>query len=160
MIDQNRRQRRQLQLLHIRVRAFAGVGDEAVDPRCDNSESIREQAASARAELEHGIGMVTTALRFKCGKGDTFKSRRVQFFRREQSYELKKNHSPWLRSSMRFRSLDGDGADERAWWFDGTNGNARRVRATFDGTHANAPRSDDEFTLGLPPLWQRKLQSK
>ena len=34
--------------------------------------------------------MVTTALRFKCGKGDTFKSRRVQFLREEESYELKK----------------------------------------------------------------------
>jgi len=27
-----------------------------------------------RAELEHSIGMVTTALPSKCGKGDTFKS--------------------------------------------------------------------------------------
>jgi len=31
------------------------------------------------------IGIVTTALPFKCGKSDTFKSRRVQFFRKEQS---------------------------------------------------------------------------
>jgi hypothetical protein len=33
------------------------------------------------------------------------------FLEREQSYELEKNHSPWLRSGMRFRSLDCDGAD-------------------------------------------------
>src|SRR5206468_6304920 len=104
--------------------------------------------------------MVTTALRFKCGKGDTFKSRRVQFFRKEQSYELEKNHSPWLRSSMRFRSLECDGADERARWFDGTDGNARRCHATFDGTDANAARPHDEFTLGPSTLWRPKLQSK
>ena len=61
---------------------------------------------------------------------------------------------------MRFRSLDRDGADERARWFDGTDGNARRRRATFVGTDANAPRSHDEFTLGLPTLWRPKLQSK
>jgi hypothetical protein len=33
--------------LHIRIRAFAIFGDEAVDARRDNSESIREQAAAA-----------------------------------------------------------------------------------------------------------------
>jgi hypothetical protein len=80
--------------------------DEAVDPRRHNGQPYR-------AELQQGIGMVTTALRFKCGKGDTFKSRRVQFLEREQSYELEKNHSSWLHSSMRFRNLDCDGADER-----------------------------------------------
>jgi hypothetical protein len=53
--------------LHIRVRAFAMFGDEAVDPRGDNGQRYR-------AKLEHRIGMVTTALPFKCGKGDTFKS--------------------------------------------------------------------------------------
>src|SRR5207247_10020661 len=83
-----------------------------------NSSTSHHKAIS----LWHRIGMVTTALRFKCGKGDTFKSRRVQFFRKEQSYELEKNHSPWLRSSMRFRSLECDGADERARWVDGTDG--------------------------------------
>ena len=61
---------------------------------------------------------------------------------------------------MRFRGLDCDGADERARWFDVPDGNARRWHATFDGTHANATRLDDEFTLGLPPLWQPRLQSK
>jgi hypothetical protein len=82
------------------------------------------------------------------------------FLEREQSYELEKNHSPWLGNSMRFRSLDCDGADERARWFGGTDGNARRWNATFDGTDANAPRSHDEFTLRLPTLWQPRLQSK
>jgi hypothetical protein len=62
-------------LFHVRVRAFAVFGDETVDPRGDNGQRYR-------AELDHSIGMVTTALRFKCGKGDTFKSRRVQFFRK------------------------------------------------------------------------------
>jgi len=75
---------------------------------------------------------------------------------------------------MRFGSVDCDGADERARWFDapngnarpsdvtfdGTDGNARRFHVTFDGTHANAPRSHDEFTIGLPTLWQPRLQSK
>ena len=75
---------------------------------------------------------------------------------------------------MRFRSIDCDRADERARWFDasngnarpsnvtfdGTDGNARRFHAAFDGTHANAPRSHDEFTIGLPTLWQPRLQSK
>ena len=89
---------------------------------------------------------------------------------------------------MRFRSIDCDGADERARWFDapngnarpsdvtfdgtdgnarpshvtfdGRDGNARRFHATFDGTHANATRSHDEFTIGLPALWQPRLQSK
>jgi hypothetical protein len=42
-------------------------GDEAVDPRGDNGQRYR-------AELEHSIVAVTTALPFKCGKGDTFKS--------------------------------------------------------------------------------------
>src|SRR5438477_8181275 len=82
------------------------------------------------------------------------------FLEREQSYELEKNYSPWLRSSMRFRSIDCDGADERARWFDAPNGNARPSDVTFDGTHANAPRSNDEFTIGLPTLWQPRLQSK
>src|SRR5947207_2611195 len=45
-------------------------------------------------------------------------------------------------------------------WFDAPNGNARRSDVTFDGTHANAPRSHDEFTLRLPTLWQPRLQSK
>src|SRR5881392_4070122 len=85
---------------------------------------------------------------------------------REQSYELEKNHSPWLRSSMRFRSIDCDGADERARWFDAPDGNAQRFHATFDardgnarrfhatthGTHANSRRYHDEFTIGLPAL--------
>src|SRR6476620_10033629 len=89
--------------------------------------------------------------------------------RKVQGYECEKIHSPWLRSSMRFRSLDCDG-DERAWWFHGRDGNARRFHAphgnarrfhaTFDGTRANAPRSDDEFTLALPTLWQSRFQSK
>ena len=61
---------------------------------------------------------------------------------------------------MRFGSLDCDGADERARWFDGKDGNARRFDVTFDGTDANAARFHDEFTLGLPRLWQPKLQSK
>ena len=82
------------------------------------------------------------------------------FLEREQSYELEKNHSPWLRSSMCFRSLDCDGADERPRWFDAPDGNARPSDVTFDGTDANAPRSHDEFTLGLPTLWQPRLQSK
>src|SRR5947208_12161666 len=82
------------------------------------------------------------------------------FLEREQSYELEKNHAPWLRSSMRFRSIDCDGADERPRWFDAPNGNARRFHASFYGTHANAPRSHDEFTIGLPTLWQPRLQSK
>jgi len=61
---------------------------------------------------------------------------------------------------MRFRSIDCDGADERARWFDASDGNARPSDVTFDGTHANAPRSHDEFTIGLPTLWQPRLQSK
>jgi hypothetical protein len=61
---------------------------------------------------------------------------------------------------MRFRRLDCDGADERARWFDASDGNAWRSDVTFDGTDANAPRSHDEFTLGLPTLWQPRLQSK
>ena len=61
---------------------------------------------------------------------------------------------------MRFRSLDCDGADERARWFDGTDGNARRFHATFDGTDANAPLPDDEFTVGRGTLQQSRLQSK
>jgi hypothetical protein len=48
-------------------KAFAVFSDEAVDPRGDNGHRYR-------AELEHGIVVVTTALPFKCGKGDTFKS--------------------------------------------------------------------------------------
>src|SRR5712671_1116331 len=59
---------------------------------------------------------------------------------------------------MRFRSIDCDGADERARWFDAPNGNARRSDVAFDGTHANAPRSHDEFTIGLPTLWHRRLR--
>ena len=82
------------------------------------------------------------------------------FLEREQSYELEKNHSSWLRSSMRFRSIDCDGADERARWFDAPNGNAQPSDVTFDGTHANAPRSNDEFTIELPTLWQPRLQPK
>ena len=62
---------------------------------------------------------------------------------------------------MRFRSLDYDGADERARWFDGRDGNARRWQATFDdGTDGDARRSHDAFTVGLPTLWQPRLQSK
>src|SRR5207249_11060425 len=53
--------------LHVRVRTFAAFGDEAVDPRGDSGQRYR-------AKLDHGIGMVTTALPSKCGKGDTFKS--------------------------------------------------------------------------------------
>ena len=44
----NRRQRRRLQLLHIRVRSFVAFGDEAVDPRRHNGQRYR-------AELEHSI---------------------------------------------------------------------------------------------------------
>ena len=43
----------------------------------DPISSIRAPVTTGnryRAELEHRIGMVTTALPFKCGKGDTFKS--------------------------------------------------------------------------------------
>jgi len=47
--------------------AFAAFGDETVNPRRHNGQRYP-------AELEHGIGVVTTALPFKCGKGDTFKS--------------------------------------------------------------------------------------
>ena len=72
---------------------------------------------------------------------------------------------------MCFHSLDCDGADERTRWFDGRDGDARRsdvaldgdarrFHAKFDGTDANAARSHDEFTLGLPTLWQPRLQSK
>ena len=41
--------------LRIRVRAFTVFGDETVDPRRDNSESIREQAAAvpSRARARH-----------------------------------------------------------------------------------------------------------
>ena len=53
--------------LHIRVRISATFSDKAVDPRRHNGQRYR-------AELEHGVGMVTTALPFKCGKSDTFKS--------------------------------------------------------------------------------------
>ena len=63
---------------------------------------------------------------------------------------------------MRFRSLDCDGADEGARQFDVPDGNARRFDATFgcpnayaprpnagfDGTDVNAPRANDEFSLG------------
>ena len=82
------------------------------------------------------------------------------FLEREESYELEKNHSSWLRSSMCFHSLDCDGADERARWFDVPGGNARPSHVTFDGADANASRSDDEFTLGLPTVWRPRLQSK
>ena len=86
---------------------------------------------------------------------------------------------------MCFRSLDCDGADERARWFDASDGNARRsdvafdgnarrchaafdapsgnarrFHAKFDGADANAARSDDEFTIGLPTLWRPKFQWK
>ena len=61
---------------HIRVRAFTAFGDEAVDPRRDNWQRYR-------AELEHSIGMVTTALPFKRGKGATFESSWFLLFRRE-----------------------------------------------------------------------------
>src|SRR6516162_6392358 len=93
-------------------------------------------------------------------------------FRKVQSYEREKIHSPWLRSSMRCRRLGCD-RDGRARWFDGRGrnawrrhgnarryGNARRFHATFDGGNANASRSDDEFTLGHAILWRAKLQSK
>ena len=65
---------------------------------------------------------------------------------------------------MRFRSLACDGADERRTRWDGNArrryGNARRFHATFDdGTNADAPRSHDEFTLGLQTPWQPRLQS-
>src|SRR6266705_1374460 len=109
----------------------------------------------------HRIGMVTTVLPFRMRQRRYFQNPDgFNFLEREQSYELEKNHSPWLRSSMRFRSIDCDGADERARWFDVPNGNARPSDVTFDGTHANAPRSHDEFTIGLPTLWQPRLQSK
>ena len=71
---------------------------------------------------------------------------------------------------MRFRSLHCAGADETACWFNGRDGDARRAdvafdgdarfHAKFDGTDANAARSDDEFTIGLSTLWRPKLQSK
>src|SRR4029077_19535465 len=136
----------------------------------------------------HCIGMVTTVLPFKCGKGDTFQILTGSISRKVQSYELEKIHSPWLRSRMRFRSRDCDGDGKTwwfhgrsTWWFHGRDGNARRrhgrhgnarrfhaadgngrrrFHATFDGRHANAPRSDDEFTLGHATLWRPKLQSK
>jgi hypothetical protein len=67
---------------------------------------------------------------------------------------------------MRFRSLDCYGTDDEARSFDVADGNARRFRATFDcpnadapisgarfgGTDANAPRSNDEFSLKPPTL--------
>ena len=64
-----------------------GIGDESVDP-------CRDDGQRYRAELEQGVGVVTTALPFKCGKGDTFKSWRVQFLK-EQTYECEKIHSCW-----------------------------------------------------------------
>jgi hypothetical protein len=90
----------------------------------------------------------------------------VSIFGNLQRYELEKIRSPWLRGSMRFRSLDCDGADEAARWFCIPDGNARRLHATFDcpnadapgsdarsdGTNANAPRSNDEFSLGPSTL--------
>src|SRR5262249_44953616 len=103
--------------------------------------------------------MVTTTLPSKCGKGDTFKILTGSIFRKEQSYELEKSHSRWLRSSVRFRSLDCDGSDERTRWFDGRGGNPRRWHATFDGRDANASRSHDEFTRGPGTFWGSKLQS-
>src|SRR5215472_14782695 len=64
---------------------------------------------------------------------------------------------------MRFRSLACDGADERRTrWYGNArrrHGNARRHATFDDGTNANAPRSHDEFTLGLQTLWQPRLQS-
>ena len=116
--------------------------------------------------------MVTTALPFKWGKGDTFKFRRVQSLERNKGYELEKNRPSWLRSSVRFRSLACDGAERRTRWFDGRDGNARRRDATFDGTDgdarrfhaafdgadANAARSDDEFTHGPRTFRLSKLQ--
>ena len=88
---------------------------------------------------------------------------------------------------MRFRSLACGSADERARWFDGTDGNAwwfyvtfdvrdgnaRRFHATFDGTdadaarpdarvddaNADAARSNDEFTLEPPTLGRPRFRS-
>ena len=59
--------RRETPLTPYPGKAFAAFGDETVDARGDDGQRYR-------AELEHGIGMVTTALPSKCGKGDTFKS--------------------------------------------------------------------------------------
>src|SRR5262245_50548667 len=104
--------------------------------------------------------MVTTVSPFKRENAQLLKPAGFYSLEGNKGYELKKIRSPWLRSSMRFRSPHCDGADERARWFDAPNGNARRSDVTFDGTDANAPRSHDEFTLGLPTLWQPRLQSK
>jgi hypothetical protein len=74
-------------LLRIWERAFAVFGDETVDPRGHNGQRYR-------AELEHRIVMVTTALPFKCGKRDTFKFRRVQFSETYNAIEIENRVSP------------------------------------------------------------------
>jgi hypothetical protein len=104
------------------------------------------------------IGAVTTTLPFQCSDGDTFESWRVQSFRKAQSYELGKIHPRFLRGCMRLRSLDCDGADERAP-FDAPNGNAWRFHATFDGTDANAQRSHAKLCIRLSPLQRQPFRS-
>jgi len=49
---------------------------------------------------------------------------------------------------MCFCGLDCDGADEGARYFGVPDRNARRFHATFDRPNADAPRSNDEFSLG------------
>src|SRR4029077_18255951 len=99
-------------------------------------------AALSRARAPHRNG----------NDGVTFQMRQRRYFQnpdgfnfleRDKSYELEKNHSPWLRSSMRFRSRDCDGDGRtwwfhgrRTWWFHGRDGNARRRH----GRHGNARR--------------------
>src|SRR2546429_8604572 len=102
------------------------------------------------------IGIVTTALPFIFSSVATFESSWFLLFRKEKGYELEKTHSPWLRSNMCFRSLNCDGADERAWWFDAPDGNARPSDFTFDGTDADAARSHAKLYIRLSPsLLQR-----
>ena len=122
---------------------------------CAGSKSLSSPGAVVSQRLN-----VTPSLLFIFSRAATFRSSWFLLFRRELGYELEKIRSPWLRCSMRSRSLFCDSADERARWFDGRDGNAARPDARFDGTDANATRSHDEFTCGHRTLWQSKLQSR
>ena len=66
--------------------------------------------ADCRSRWSSGA-FVTRSLRFTFSSASTFES---QAFQSLETYELEKIRSPWLRGSMRFRSLDCDGADEGA----------------------------------------------
>ena len=63
-----------------------------------------------------------------------------------------KIHSPQLHGTVRFRSLDCDGTDERAPCLDGADADAPPSHATFDGANADAARANAKLRLRLPPF--------